>query len=159
MATCTVAKSYTQKSHKDGDPRALRNGTKKKKKEREEEMRLPTGMPHLVLLYLMSLLLTWVHLACLKLTVHQSLTVYMTTTNTFLMKSIQLRASHEPSSLVCQFLWLGQFIKTSTMKSLPMVSVSKGFNLFCKSGKACTGTRNIDKNCYQDQNVPVIIRD
>ena len=34
---------------------------------------------------------------------------------------------HESSTLVCQFLLLGQFIETSTMKGLPLVSVSKAF--------------------------------
>ena len=47
--------------------------------------------------------------------------------NSFLTKLIRCVTFHESSTLVCQFRLLGQFIETSTMKSLPLVSVSKGF--------------------------------
>ena len=40
--------------------------------------------------------------------------------------SVSWATFHESSPLVCQCLWLGQFTETSTTRSLPLVSVSKG---------------------------------
>ena len=48
--------------------------------------------------------------------------------NTFLTSQFSGVAFHESSTLVCQFLLLGQYIETSMLKSLlPLVLVSKRF--------------------------------
>ena len=66
--------------------------------------------------------------------------------------------------LFCFFLGGGgvrgdcQFIETSTTKSLPLVSASKGLDLFCKFGMAFTWTKHVEKGSYPDRDVPVIVR-
>ena len=50
------------------------------------------------------------------------------------------------------------FPETSTTKTLPLVSVSKGFDLFCKFEMTFTCSKSVEKGSYHDRDFLVIAR-